>query len=237
MTIGNSLLGGLRNWLAVFAQSAEPPISLEFGGAGKGSGHVDQYVNWKNLKVRQKIMTGGYDVVLIQTYRRPYEDEWQESFTPYLATLVQWIRDSGAYPVVYMPHTSYSNQPDQQYVAHERIKQACEEIGAGYIPAGLAWSKVAEDNPRPSDAANRPQEADGKYDSWLYNDGVHQSTMGQMLTAMVIWEYLTGQPATEMGLPEDWSAFFNKKHDILEEKIPYLREVAAEIGEPAPPLR
>ena len=61
--------------------------------------------------------------------------------------------------------------------------------------------------------------------------------MGQMLTAMVIWEYLTGQPATEIGLPEDWSAFFNKKHDILEEKIPYLQEVAAEIGEPAPPLR
>jgi hypothetical protein len=59
---------------------------------------------------------------------------------------------------------------------------------------------------------------------------------GQMLTAMVIWEYLTGQSAPEMSLPDEWSEF-SPKHEIHEEKIPYLREVAAEIGEPAPPLQ
>jgi len=119
MTIGNSLLGGLKSVLDAFAAAADPPITIHFGGAGKGGGKVDEYVNYEQLQVREKIMEG-YDIVLIQPWTRPYQDDWEEVYKPNVKTIVEWVRESGAFPVIYMPHASYHAQPEGQLLGHER---------------------------------------------------------------------------------------------------------------------
>jgi PKD repeat protein len=230
LTIGNSLLGGLKPILEEFAAAEDPPITLEFGGAGKGAGKVDEYVEWPQLKVREKIMDG-YDIVLIQPWKRQMQDDWETAYKPYAKTLVEWIRESGAYPVFYMPHIAYQNQPDAQMKSHERIGSYAKELGAGYIPAGLAWAQVARDFPKQDDERRGPDP--GRDFGWLYNDGVHQNMTGQLLTAMGIWHYLTGKSPLEMEWPED----FGRLQDRIDhERVPYLRETAAKFSRPAEPL-
>ncbi len=231
LTIGNSLLGGLKSILDEFAAAGDPPITLKFGGAGKGAGKVDQYVEWPQLKVREKIMDG-YDIVLIQPWGRQMQDDWETAYKPYAKILVEWIRESGAYPVFYMPHTAYQNQPDAQMKSHERIGSYAKELGAGYIPAGLGWAQVARDFPKQDDERRGPDP--GRDYGWLYNDGVHQSMTGQLLTAMSIWHYLTGKSPLEMNWPEDFGRFQDR---IDHERVPYLRETAAKFSVPAEPLR
>jgi chitodextrinase len=231
LTIGNSLLGGLKSILETFAAAEDPPITLEFGGAGKGAGKVDQYVEWPQLRVREKIMDG-YDIVLIQPWGRQMQDDWETAYKPYAKTLVEWVRESGAYPVFYMPHLHYINQPEGQMKSHERIGSYAKELGAGYIPAGLGWAQVARDFPK-QDEERRGPDPERDY-GWLYSDGVHQNMTGQLLTAMSIWHYLTGKNPLEMSWPEDFGRLQDR---IDQDRVPYLRETAAKFSVPAEPLR
>ncbi len=127
-----------------------------------------------------------------------------------------------------MPHTNYQGLPDRQDLGHERIGEAAREFGAGYIPAGLAWAKVAEDMPR-TNKERRGPDPEEDY-GWLYTDGIHQSKTGQALTALVLWHYLTGQGPLEMNWPED-SEYIRRTIDA--ERVPYIREKAAEVSKPA----
>jgi hypothetical protein len=228
--IGNSLLGGLRQILPDMARAAG--FEFTYGGAGKGAGKVDEYVEYEQLKIRDRIMEG-WDIVIIQPWGRPYQDDWETAYKPYARTLVEWIRESGAYPVFLEPHRGNRGVLEGQTLGRERIGGFAEELGAGYIPAGQAWQKVAQKHP--PEAASVKDAGPNDIGSMLYADGIHQNATGQLLTAMVIWEYLRGEPATEMKLPEEWSGNLGKKlkHDL----IPYLRQVAAEVGRPAEPLQ
>lgn len=233
MTIGNSLLGGLKSVLDAFAAAADPPITIHFGGAGKGGGKVDEYVNYEQLHVREKIMEG-YDIVLIQPWTRPYQDDWEEVYKPNVKTIVEWVRESGAFPVIYMPHASYHAQPEGQLLGHERIGGYAQELGVGYIPAGLAWAQVARDYPRTDDERRGP---DPERDfGFLYGDNVHQTMTGQLLTAMAIWHYLTGQSPLEMNWPTE-EQFGNLSRKLDHDRVPYLRETAAKFSKPAEPLQ
>jgi PKD repeat protein len=228
--IGNSLLGGLRQILPDMARAAG--FEFTYGSAGKGGGKVDEYVEYEQLKIRERIMQG-WDIVIIQPWGRPYQDDWETAYKPYARTLVEWVREGGAYPVFLEPHRSNRGVLEGQSLGRERIGGFAKELGAGYIPAGQAWQKVAQKYPPKARFVKDAGPDD--IGSMLYADGIHQNKTGQLLTAMVIWEYLTGEPATEMKLPEEWSGNLGKQlnHDL----IPYLREVAAEVGKPAEPLQ
>jgi PKD repeat protein len=229
--IGNSLLGGIETILKAFAAAADPPFEIDYATAGKGGGKVEQYVEWDELQVRDRIMEG-WDIVVIQPWPRPYQPDWKSAYKPYARTLVEWIRESGAYPAFLEPHRGYQQILSQQPIGPERIGAFAAELGAGYIPAGQAWLKVARDYPPQQKWV---KDASGEdIGAMLYSDGIHQNRTGQLLSVMVIWEYLTGEPATEMSWPEDFGPY---QQQIDHERTPYLRQVAAEVGEPAEPLR
>ena len=238
MFIGNSLLGALPELLAFYGRISEPPFEFTYGYAGKGGGKVEEYVNWDHLRVREK-MREGWDIVVIQPWPRPYEEEWETSYKPYARTLVEWIRDAGAYPVFLEPHRDISRLPSQQPMGPERIGAFAKELGAGYIPAGQAWLKVYQDHPQETKniKESKPEEIGGM----LFGDGIHQDTTGQLLTTLVIWEYLTGVPATELDFPEGtWEGdakFKRMEKSVRRDLIPSLQKVPAEVGNPAEPLQ
>lgn len=235
--IGNSLLGGIGNPLDAFAELHDPPFSFEKGGAGKGAGNVQQFAEQPELGVREKI-NEGWDIVIIQPWGRPYKDDWETVYKPYARTLVEWIRQTGAYPVFLEPHVSYWNLPEQQPLGAERIGGFARELGAGYIPAGQAWLEVYTDYPAPRGGRlDRLYDDETKQDvvDMLYSDNVHQNPTGGFLNALVIWHYLTGQAPDEISMPKQFKDRSLKKINM--DLVPYLQKAAARVSVPAEPLR
>ncbi len=238
--IGNSLLGGIGDALEYFASVSEQPFTYESGGAGKGGGNVEQFATQPELSVKA-IIDEGWDIVVIQPWGRPYENNHEEVFQPYARTLVEWIRESGAYPVFLEPHVSYWNLDEQQKLGPVRIGQFAEKIGAGYIPAGQAWLEVFNDYPAPRGGRlNRIYDGPTKdVVDMLYSDHVHQNNYGAYLNALVIWHYLTGQSPLDIDLPDDTNDFedrsMKRKYKDID-KMRYLHEAAARISRPAEPL-
>ena len=239
--IGNSLLGGIGDALKYFASVSEPAFTYESGGAGKGAGNVEQYATQPELSVKA-IIDEGWDIVVIQPWGRPYEENHEEVFQPYARTLVEWIRESGAYPIFLEPHVGYWNLDEQQKLGPVRIGQFADEVGAGYIPAGQAWLEVFNDYPAP-----RGGRLNRLYDGpetdvvdLLYRDNVHQNDLGSYLNALVIWHYLTGQSPLGIELPESVEDFedrsMKRKYKDMDQ-LRYLHQAAARVSRPAEPLR
>lgn len=120
--------------------------------------------------VRFNILYGNYDYVVLQEYAHPFGPE--EKYFEAVRTLNEWIRESGATPVIYETWAMKNEQPVQERMnaAHRKI---AEEIGALLAPVGENWW--------------------GYQESWpdiemYYEDGAHASAAGSDFAAKYIWE-------------------------------------------------
>jgi hypothetical protein len=232
LIIGSSRSGGLANWLQTFDRLSPKPLHLTCTNKGKGLGRLAEYATWPSLAIHD-IINEGWDVVIIQPGFDLIDPSVpDEQLLKDCKTLVDWTRESGAFPVLYEPHHSFRNLAKDQFRAHERITRLADQLKTGFVPAGQAWLRVARDLPLSDMAWTGENGTDPEtFDGLMYHDHVHPSESGALVNSLMIWKYLTGQPPTAVGLSLNDKEVAGKK--LIWEKLPYLEKVADEAIAPA----
>ena len=234
LIIGNSLVGfsgPLDEWLMFLDKISPQPLGLQTASRGKGLGKLVEYATWRKLAVREKI-NEGWDVVIIQPWLDAVDDKVSdEDLMTVAKTLVDWIKESGAYPVLYEPQLGWLDMEKTQAKGHRRIRHLAEALDTGFIPAGQAWLKVAKDYPLKKDAHGNPTSGDSPafLHPYMYSDFGHQSFNGSLFNSLMIWKYLTGQsPATVNVTAAAPSLNKQAKERIVWDRVPYLKKIADE---------
>ncbi len=239
LIIGNSLVGfsgPLDEWLMFLDKISPQPLGLQTASRGKGLGKLVEYATWRKLAVHEKI-NEGWDVVIIQPWIDAIDDKVSdEELLKDAKTLVDWVKESGAYPVLYEPQLGWRDMEKNQKRGHERIRHLAEVLDTGFIPAGQAWLKVAKDYPVKKDKNGNPTTGDSPafLHPYMYSDFGHQSFNGSLFNSLMIWKYLTGQSPTTVkvtaGAPN-----LNKsaKVRIVWDRVGYLKKIADESITPA----
>jgi len=137
--------------------------------------------HWLSGEAREAIALGGWDVVVIQ--QGPSATQGRPSLLEYSERFAAEARAIGAELALYMVWPSQARSFDFDGVS-DSYRTAAANVGGLLFPAGEAWRAAWAVNP------SLP----------LYGaDGFHPSPMGSYLAALVMFEQLTGRPAT--GLP------------------------------------
>lgn len=133
-----------------------------------GGWFLDQHV--KEPDVRYNILYGHYDYVVLQEHSHPFGPV--KRFYDAVCTLNEWIRQSGAVPVIYMTWARKEEEQEQEIMtaAHREI---AEKINALIAPAGEYWWEYRRSWP----------------DIEMYaEDGAHASERGSDFAAKYIWD-------------------------------------------------
>lgn len=225
LIIGNSLVGfygTIKDWLKTFDSLSPDPIGLTADNLGKGMGKLEEYATWDRLGIKAKI-DQGWDVVIIQPWTEAYDVKVSdEDLLKHATTLVNWVRASGAYPVIYEAQFDWIFFKRYQARAHERLFKIAEALETGYIPAGQGWLAVEKDYPQPVIADSAEGQGTTNDDPKAFNkvmfaDSVHQSYSGALFNSLMVWKYLTGRSPKELTIPEA------KNAAIGEESVPRVR--------------
>ncbi len=239
LIIGNSLVGfsgPLDEWLMFFDRISPQPLGLQTASRGKGLGKLVEYATWRKLAVHEKI-NQGWDVVIIQPWIDAIDDKVSdEDLLRDAKTLVDWVKQSGAYPVLYEPQLGWRDMEKNQEKGHQRIRHLAEVLDTGFIPAGQAWLKVAKVYPAKKDKSGNPTMGDSPafLHPYMYSDFGHQSFNGSLLNSLMIWKYLTGQSPVTVKVAAD-APTLNKeaKQRIVWDRAAYLQRIADESITPA----
>jgi hypothetical protein len=163
--------------------AASQDINLLTRQSTSGGTHLGQH--WrgeKNLRSRELIQTGDYDIVVIQDHSLR-AIEYPDSLLFYGQKFNEIIRATGARPYLYMTWAR-SWDPYMQQEITDRYTELAEQIGAVIVPVGPAWARARELRP----------------DLELYDpDDSHPNPTGTYLAACVFYGVLTGQ--SPVGLP------------------------------------
>ena len=210
LIIGNSLVGfygPIKDWLKTFDSLCSDPIGLTADNLGKGMGKLEEYATWDRLGIKAKI-DQGWDVVIIQPWTEAYDVKVSdEDLLKHATTLVNWVRASGAYPVIYEPQFDWIFFKRYQARAHERLFKIAKTLDTGFIPAGQGWLAVEKDYPQPVYADSAEGQGTTNDDPKALNkvmfaDSVHQSYSGALFNSLMVWKYLTGRSPKELVIPE-----------------------------------
>ena len=121
LIIGNSLVGfsgPLDEWLMFLDKISPQPLGLQTASRGKGMGKLVEYATWRKLAVHEKI-NEGWDVVIIQPWIDAIDDKVSDKdLIKDAKTLVDWIKESGAYPVFYEPQLGWRDMESNQEKGH-----------------------------------------------------------------------------------------------------------------------
>jgi len=243
--INNSLLwfnGAAGAFIPQLAAADDPPFELVIEQTGKGAGKVEEYVTWPSLKIQDHI-NKGWDMVILQPWTEMNSREPEEDFYPYVRTLVEWIRESGAVPLLYEPQMGWRTFPNVQPRVRERLNKIGEELDVEVIHAGKVWETLLAEHPVERDArGNIVKDADASgFVALLYADGVHQNAVGAMLNNYLLYKYLTGRSPVGL-VPTKWGWRMEKTIESVNENFPdlpggalrYVQEIADRHMEPHP---
>ena len=116
------------------------------------------------------IRFGGYDYVVLQEHAHPFGPV--AKYLDAARTLIQWIREAGAVPVIYSTWAK-RDEPSAQQAMDEAHRRAADENGALLAPVGEQWWDYREIHK----------------DLEMYaSDGAHASPEGSRFAATVIAE-------------------------------------------------
>ena len=161
----------------------EKDFSIETRQSTIGGSNLGQH--WRSereLRTREYITSGNFDVVVLQDHSRRALDA-PDSLSHYITLLQEEINKSGGETFLYM---TWSREwaPETQEAITKEYSDIGKAIGATVVPVGLAWAKARELDP----------------DIVLYDpDGSHPNTVGTYLSACVFYGALTGD--SPVGLP------------------------------------
>lgn len=120
-------------------------------------------------EVQFNIRYGHYDYVMLQDMSNPFESE--RRFIRSIAILVQWIRETGARPILYLPWTRCDGE-SRQAAMTASYKKASEEFSVPLAPAGEFWWEYRREHPETE---------------MYYEDGTHASEAGSEFVAGYIY--------------------------------------------------
>jgi hypothetical protein len=178
--IGNSLTyeNDLPAMLRVLFDSAGLPRARVVAVAKPNFGLEDHWVGGDSHTM---IARGGWDYVVLQ--QGPSATEGRPSLIEYSGRFEPEIRAAGAVPALYMVWPAASRPFDFDGVS-DAYRTAAAEVNGVLLPAGDGWRKAWALDP----------------DLRLYGaDGFHPSSAGTYLTALVMFQRLTG--LSPIGLP------------------------------------
>ena len=149
--------------------------------------------HWRDGRALEAIRKGGWDLVVMQQGTSAH-DAGRAELIEYSRRFAKPIRDAGAKPALYMvwpPQDQLKDFPD----AIQSYRMAAKEIDALLIPAGEAWLRALNKDPRLR----------------LFSDSIHPSSFGSDIASLTI--YLSLFPA---GPQEFDEAFVAKVAKALE---------------------
>ena len=205
--VGNSLTytNDLPGMLKVLIESeGDGPVNIEVA-AYANFGLEDHWVTGGS---RDAIGGGGWDVVVLQ--QGPSATEGRPSLLEYTQRFDGQISAIGARTALYMVWPSEARFFDFDGVS-ESYTMAAEQVGGLLYPAGEAWRLAWE-----SDSTLQ-----------LYgSDGLHPSSAGTYLAALVMFQQLTGR--SPIGLPGNVVTSSGVALSLSSETAAILQEAAAE---------
>lgn len=124
-------------------------------------------------EVRFNILYGGYDAVVLQHVAHPMGD--LSVMAESGKKLIDWVREAGARPVLYMTWTTKADGESAQDVMSNAYRILQQETGCELAPVGEKWWEYHRAHPEIE----------------LYaKDGQHASEIGSQLAASVIAEVI-----------------------------------------------
>ena len=127
-------------------------------------------------EARFNIMYGRYDAVVLQHTAHPMGD--LQVMSKCGKQLIEWVREAGARPVLYMPWTTKADGEAAQGAMSGAYRKLQAETGCELAPVGERWWKYHKEHPEVE----------------LYaGDGQHASPAGSRLAAEVIAEVVLRQ--------------------------------------------
>lgn len=120
-------------------------------------------------EVKFNIRYGHYDAVVLQHSAHPMGD--LNVMHDCGKQLIEWVREAGARPILYMTWTTKTDGAAAQPGMSEAYRKLAEEMECEVAPVGEVWWKFHEISPET-----------GLY----YEDGQHASVYGSTLAAYVI---------------------------------------------------
>ena len=208
--IGNSLTysNNLPALIAAQARAAGEDRLISQALVGSGFSLED---HWNSDKARKLIAEGEWQYVVLQQGPSALPES-RKLLIEYTRRFAELIRQAGARPALYMVWPSTARQQDFDGV-RESYRQAAEAVDGLFFPAGAAWQIAWRD--------------DAKL-QFYSPDGLHPTTAGTYLAALVLYEQLFGQ--TPVGLPTKlpWQDGKEIKLDLKPKQIEILQRAAAE---------
>lgn len=192
--IGNSYTGNLKSSFTVMMAELQPAAKLKYRTPGGCT--LARHV--ADPAVKQDIAGHEWDYVVLQEQSRTptfaTESKAYHAHRQAIETLVGWIRERGAKPVLFETwgrrdgdRASLKRSPDFDAMqAHltRSYRDAAHEVGAQLVPVGQVWQAVRKANPELGRALHS-------------EDGSHASSYGSYLVAATFLRALIGvDPAT-----------------------------------------
>ena len=127
-------------------------------------------------EVKFNILYGGYDAVILQHTAHPMGD--LEVMNESGKKLIEWIRQAGARPILYMTWTTKKDGEEAQEAMSGAYRRLQEETGCELAPVGENWWKYHRQHPA---------------EEMYAQDGEHASKTGSRLAAATIAEVYLGK--------------------------------------------
>jgi hypothetical protein len=149
--------------------------------------------HWRDGRALEAIRKG-WDVVVLQQGTSAH-DEGRQELIDWSRRFAKPIRDAGAKPAMYQVWP-LADRPKEFPAVIESYRQAAKAIDAVLIPAGEAWLRALNKEPRLK----------------LYADGIHPSSFGSDIASLTI--YLSLFPAGPQEFDEAFVAKVGKALEI-----------------------
>ena len=133
---------------------------------------LEQHV--EDPEAKFNILYGNYDYVVLQEHAHPFGPV--EKYHEAVRTLVSWIRESGATPVIYMTWAQKS-EPEMQQLMTDAHRAIAEETGSILAPVGEYWWPYSRSWPDLEMFAD-----DGQHASPAGSDFAAKTIMEEILT-------------------------------------------------------
>ena len=124
-------------------------------------------------ETKNTILTGDFDYVVLQDKASNFNGE---QLMTGVTTIQEWIAQTDAKTVLYMPWANKSVLKDTQSYFTESYVAAAKAVGAQMAPAGEAWYELYYD-----------------YGYDWYSDNIHANNTGSLVSADAIFYTITGK--------------------------------------------
>lgn len=136
----------------------------------------EHWLGERNLKTKEMIKNGEFDIVVLQEYSMGAIDE-PDNTKKYLKLFSDYIKENNAKPYFYLTWAR-EKAPQYQDTINTIFMEAATENKAIIVPAGKAWARAKELRPTME-----------LYDA----DGSHPSDLGTFLSACIFVATLTNE--------------------------------------------